>query len=126
VRLAFGGVLLTLALLGCGGDGGTEPGNSEAEGTWAGTITGGAQEGALEWTLQETGGDISGNGSFSTTTDAAALTIEGTYSAPNLTLTIHSQMFNDFSFSGTVGEASMKGRLNGSGFMNRTVTLDRQ
>jgi hypothetical protein len=80
----------------------------------------------LEWTLQDTGGDISGNGSFSTTTDATALTIEGTYSAPNLTLTIHSQMFNDFSFSGTVGEASMKGRLNGSGFMNRTVTLDRQ
>jgi hypothetical protein len=110
MRFALGDVLLALALIGCGGDGGNEPGDSGAEGTWAGTITGDAQEGRLEWTLRDTDGDISGNGSLSTTTEAVPLTIEGTFS----------------SFFGTVGEESMKGRLNGAGFVNRTVTLDRQ
>ena len=126
MRFAFAGVLLTLALLACGSDGGTEPDESLAEGTWVGTITGDAQEGVLHWSLQDTNGDISGSGSLSTTNDAVALTIEGTFSAPTLTLTIHPQGFEDISFSGMVGGGSMKGRLNGAGFMNRTVTLDRQ
>jgi len=119
-------VLLTLAALGCGGADGTEPGDSLASGSWVGIITGDAQEGVLEWTLQDTGGRISGNGSLSTTSDAVALTIEGTYSVPNLILAIHPEGFEDIDFSGTVGEASIKGRLNGAGLKNRTVTLDRQ
>ena len=126
MRLGFVAVLLTLAPLGCGGDAGTEPDESLAEGAWVGTITGDAQEGVLEWSLQDADGDISGNGSLSTTNDMVPLTIEGTYSAPNLTLAIHPQGFEDISFSGTVGGGSMKGRLNGAGFINRTVTLDRQ
>jgi hypothetical protein len=126
MRLALGAVLVALALTGCGSDEGHEPDNSEAEGTWAGIITGDAQEGSLEWTLQDTDGGISGNGSLSTATASVALTIEGTFSPPNLTLTVSPQGVEDFSFFGTVGETSMKGRLNGAGFVNRTVTLDRQ
>ena len=126
MRLALVVVLLTLASLSCGADGGTEPDDSLAEGAWVGTITGDAQEGVLEWTLQDTDGGISGNGSLSTTNNAVALTIEGTYTAPNLTLTIRPDGFEDISFSGTVGAGSMKGRLTGAGFINRTVTLDRQ
>jgi hypothetical protein len=71
-------------------------------------------------------GEISGSGSISTATAAVALTIEGTFSPPNLTLTVSPEGVEDFSFFGTVGEESMKGRLNGAGFINRTVTLDRQ
>jgi hypothetical protein len=126
MRPALGGVLLALALIACGDDGGNQPDVSEAEGAWAGTITGDAQEGNLEWTLQDTDGDISGNGSLSTATAAVALTIEGIFSPPNLTLTVSPEGVEDFSFFGTVGEESMKGRLNGAGFVNRTVTLDRQ
>lgn len=91
-----------------------------------GITTGDAQEGVLEWTLQDTDGDISGSGSLSTATDTVALTIEGTFSPPNLSLTVSPQGFDNFTFFGTVGEESMKGRLNGAGFVNRTVTLDRQ
>ena len=119
-------VLLALALFGCGDDGGTQPEASRAEGTWVGITTGDAQEGVLEWTLQDTDGDISGSGSLSTATDTVALTIEGTFSPPNLSLTVSPQGFDNFTFFGTVGEESMKGRLNGAGFVNRTVTLDRQ
>jgi hypothetical protein len=126
VRLQLRYVLLLLALLGCGGDGATTPDPSLVEGTWVGAITGDAQEGVLEWTLQDAGGAVSGVGSLSTTNDAVALTIEGTYVAPNLMLTIHPQGFEDIRFSGTVGEVSMKGRLSGAGLRNRTVTLDRQ
>ncbi len=126
MRLALGAILVALALTGCGGDSGNEPDNSAAEGVWAGIITGDAQEGSLEWTLQDTDGEISGNGSLSTATASVALTIEGTFSPPNLTLTVSPQGYEDFSFFGTVGETSMKGRLNGAGFVNRTVTLDRQ
>jgi len=126
MRIALGGILLALALTGCGDDGGNEPEHSEAEGAWAGTITGDAQEGRLEWTLQDTDGNISGNGTLSTATASVALTIEGTFSPPNLTLVVSPQGVEDFSFFGTVGEESMKGRLNGAGFVNRTVTLDRQ
>lgn len=124
--LLLGGVLLTLALVGCGEDGGNQPGVSEAEGSWVGTITGDAQEGILEWTLQDTDGSISGSGTVSTASDAVALTIEGTFSPPTLTLTISPEGVENFSFFGTVAEKSMKGRLNGAGFINRTVTLDRQ
>jgi hypothetical protein len=126
IRLALGCVLLALALIGCGDDGGNEPAGSGAEGTWTGTITGHAQEGSLEWILQDTDGEISGTGSLSTATAGVALTIEGTFSPPNLTLTVSPEGVEDFSFFGTVGEESMKGRLNGAGFINRTVTLDRR
>jgi len=124
MQLGFRGALLTLALLGCSGDSG--PSQSQAEGSWAGTLTGGAFEGTIEWTLRDNGGHISGNGTLRTAVDAEALSIEGAFTPPNLTLTIHSQRFEDFDFSGTVGEQTMKGRLNGSGFLNRAVTLDRQ
>jgi hypothetical protein len=126
IRFVLGCVLLVLALIGCGDGGGNEPDGSSAEGAWAGTITGDAQEGNLEWTLQDMDGEISGTGSLSTATASVALTIEGTFSSPNLTLTIIPEGVEDFSFFGTVGEESMKGRLNGAGFINRTVTLDRQ
>jgi hypothetical protein len=126
IRFALGRILLALALVGCGGDGGNEPDGPGAAGTWAGTITGDVQEGNLEWTLQDVDGEISGTGSLSTATASVALTIEGTFSSPNLTLIISPEGVEDFSFFGTVGEESMKGRLNGAGFINRTATLDRQ
>ena len=126
MRLPLGRVLLALALIGCGGGGGNEPDGPGAEGVWAGTITGDAQEGGLEWTLQDLDGAISGTGSISTATAAVALTIEGTFSPPNLTLTVSPEGVENFSFFGTMGQESMKGRLNGAGFINRTVTLDRQ
>jgi hypothetical protein len=127
LRLPLAPILVALVLLGCGNDaGGNEPDISPAEGAWAGIITGDAQEGTLEWSLQDTDGDISGEGTLSTATEAVPLTIVGTFSPPNLTLTVSPEGFVDFSFFGTVSAESMKGRLNGAGFINRTVTLDRQ
>ena len=128
MKASVGLAVLTLALFGCGGDSGASGPSDEslAQGSWSGTLSGGAIEGDLEWGLEDSGGEISGNGSLSTLVRTAPLTIAGTFTPPSLTLTIQSEGFEDFTFSGTVSEESMKGRLNGSGFNNRTVTLDRQ
>lgn len=118
-------LLLALSLHACS-DSATEPDASLAEGVWIGTITGDAQEGTLEWILEDDDGIISGEGSLKTASATVVLALEGTYSAPNLSLTMHPEGFEDIVFAGTVSERSIKGRMTGAGLVNRTVTLGRQ
>jgi hypothetical protein len=118
--------LLVILLLACSGGDAAGPADSLAEGRWAGAITGDAQEGTLEWTLSDDGGEIRGEGTLSTATASVPLSIQGAYSPPNLSLTIHPEGFAAIAFSGTVSERTIKGRMTGAGFINRTVTLDRQ
>lgn len=125
MRVTPGGIVLVLALLGCGSDDRTGLDMSPVNGGWVGTIAD-APDNVLEWTLEDTNGRISGRGSFSNSAATVELSVEGTFSSPNLTLTLTSQAFNDFTFTGTVSEEFMKGRLNGSGFVNREVTLTRR
>jgi hypothetical protein len=119
-------LLLCLLLLACSDTEAVEPAVSLAEGRWIGTITGDAQEGTLEWILSDLNGEISGEGTLSTATVSVPLTMEGAYAAPNLSLTIHPEGYQDITFSGTVSESTIKGRMTGAGLINRTVTLDRR
>lgn len=52
-----------------------------------------------------------------------ALTVQGTYSSPHLSLTL---AFEDMNLTATVGETDLTGTVNGSGFLNASVTLARQ
>jgi hypothetical protein len=125
VRHTLSGISLALALLACGSDAG-EPDESLVQGVWAGSITGDAQEGLLRWELEDSGGEISGEGVLSTAAASVALTIDGSYSAPNLQLTMHPEGFEAITFAGTVGASTIKGRMTGAGLINRSVILDRQ
>jgi hypothetical protein len=118
--------LLTVLLLACASGDAAQPSTSLAEGRWIGSITGDAQEGTLEWTLRDSRGQIQGDGTLSTAAASVPLTIEGSYSPPNLSLTIHPEGFENITFAGTVSERTIKGRMTGAGLINRTVTLDRQ
>jgi len=117
--------LLTFLVLACVGDA-TEPAMTLVEGRWIGSITGDAQEGTLEWTLSDNRGEIHGTGTLRTATASVPLSIEGSYSPPNLSLGIQPQGFENITFAGTVSERTIKGRMTGAGLINRTVTLERR
>lgn len=119
-------VLLALALPACGSDNG--PTRIEAEGQWSGSMqhNDGSPLGTMTLTLSETGGTVTGTGNVNDGTTSYAFTITGTYAPPNLSLTLSSQAFNDMNLTSTVGETSLTGVINGSGFVNTPITLTRQ
>jgi hypothetical protein len=114
-----------LALTACGGDSG--PARIEAEGQWSGGIQdNGATIGHMTLTLVETSGAVTGSGNLTAGTLGLALTTSGTYAPPSLSLTVSAPGYNDMNLTATVGETSMTGTLNGSGFVNSGITLTRQ
>lgn len=100
----------------------------EAEGSWSGPVhdNSSAAVGTLSLTLSETNGVVTGSGSLNSASNAIAVTASGTYTPPNLSLTMSAPGFSDLNLTATVGKTSMTGTLNGSGFINSSVTLNRQ
>lgn len=121
-------LLLALALVAaCGGDSPSEPDPIEIEGSWLGTFnvpSGGT--GTLTMTLQETNGQVAGNGSITGPGGSLAITISGTYNEPSAALAIASSGFNDLSLTGTVGETQFNGQFQGSGFTGTPIVMTRQ
>jgi hypothetical protein len=121
-------LLLALALLSAAcSDSSSGPDPVEIEGSWQGTFqvpSGGA--GSLTMTLQESGGQVNGNGSITGPTGSLAITISGTFQRPNAALAIAAQGFNDLSLTAVVGEETMSGTFQGSGFTGTAITLHRQ
>jgi hypothetical protein len=117
-------LVLALVIAACGGDNGPDP--IQVEGTWSGTFKSGSLTGAVAMTLVEEDGDVSGDGTIGSADDALAVTLSGTFSEPNVSLTVSAPGFEDMNLSGTVGETKLTGTLNGSGFTNATVTLTRK
>ncbi len=117
----FLAVLGMLALAGCGGDSGPAP--IQAEGNWQGTTQNGT---VLALTLTETNGAVQGTGTFTTPSESIPLTGTGTYVEPQLSFTIAAEGFNNLNLTTTVGESRMTGTLNGSGFLNESISLDRK
>jgi hypothetical protein len=112
--------------LACGGDGGNEPSVPEVEGQWNGPINTSVGSGTLALTLNETGGTVTGTGTLTVPGDALSLTVTGNYAAPNVSLQMSAQGFEPMTLGGTVGDETIAGTLNGSGFVNIAVTLTRQ
>jgi hypothetical protein len=123
------GLVLALLVLvaACGGDS-TGPTKIEAEGAWHGTINdnGGNQIGTMSLTLTETSGSVSGTGNLSNAGTGIAVTATGTYSQPNLSLNLTAPGFSAVNLTATVGQRTMTGTLNGSGFVNSAITLQRE
>jgi hypothetical protein len=118
---------LTLLIAACGGDSGsTEPDVPDVQGQWNGPINTNVGSGNLALTLNEANGNITGSGTLTVTGDALALTVTGNYAPPNVSLQMTSPGFEPMNLSGTVNEDEINGTLNGSGFVNIAVTLDRQ
>jgi hypothetical protein len=118
--------LVALAAAACGGDNSNEPAFPEVEGTWAGPINTGSGSGNVTLTLTETNGSVSGTGNFTVPGDAFSLTVTGNYAPPNVSLQASNPQYEPMNFQGTVGEQTFVGTLNGSGFVNISVTLTRQ
>ena len=118
--------LATVGTLACGGDdGGPTP--VEAEGSWQGSTTSqSGQQSTLSFTITETDGTVSGSGNLAAPSESVALSASGTYTEPSLSITFTAQVFNPLNLSATVGETNMTGTLNGSGFLNSAITLNRQ
>lgn len=121
-------VLFGLTTSGCGGEGSTAPNNApEASGSWSGKVA--APSGVtatLTFNVTETNRKISGSGSLAIGASSLGLSVSGTYAPPTISLTISSQGYEPMSLEGTVSETGMIGTLDGSGFVNRAVTLKRQ
>lgn len=115
---------VALALPACDSGGDEEPG---IEGQWSGTanVQGGAI--SVDVTLNESDGDISGNGVLNVGGETASTDVSGTYNYPNVSLTFSTQQYEDLSISGDINEGGTQidGELNGSGFSGQVITLTR-
>jgi hypothetical protein len=65
-------------------------------------------------------------GAGSRTEASLAVTASGTYSEPSLSLNLAATGFETVNQTATVGEETMTATLNGSGFVNSAITLNRQ
>jgi hypothetical protein len=111
----------------CGGDGGsTGPDVPDVQGQWNGPINTNVGPGNLALTLNEASGNITGTGALTVSGDALALTVTGNYAPPNVSLQMTSPGFEPMNLSGTLSQDEIRGTLNGSGFVNNAVTLERQ
>jgi hypothetical protein len=112
---------LIAAIVACGGDS-TEP-KVSLTGTWVGSLEGST----LNLALSQSGTDVTGNGAVTAGTTSVPLTVAGTVSnTTSFALTVSSAGFSPLNFSGTFGQTTMTGTVNGSGFTNAAVTLTKQ
>ena len=121
-------LLVALGLLAspaCGKDS-TGPARIEVEGQWSGQLQSDGGSALLVMTLTETNGTVTGSGNIATGTDAIALDANGTYSPPNVSLTLTAPGFSNMNLTATVGQTQMTGTINGSGFVSASVSLTRQ
>ncbi len=126
LRVFASSAVLVVSLAGCGGDGGTDPDTSDVAGSWSGTLEGDdGSTGTLTLTLSETGGNVTGNGTLTAGSESLPLTVSGSYSAPDLTLTLNSPCCDPATLAATIEGGVMTGQLNGSGFSNLEITLTR-
>lgn len=114
-------IALMATLLGaCGGDS-TAP-EPSIVGTWSGAL----QTGTMTVTLSLNESAISGSGSLIGPSESIAMTVTGTFSRPNVSLNMVAVGYEPMNYTGTLDEDVILGRINGSGFVNVTVNLNRQ
>jgi hypothetical protein len=74
-----------------------------------------------------TGGAVTGTGTISGAGTPLAITVTGTHSHPNVSLNANAPGFEPMNFQGTfTNDNTINGTLNGSGFDNFALTLQRQ
>lgn len=114
MRLAMRGfwtVALVVVALGCGDDGPSGASGAQLDGTW----TGDSDLGTLNLTLNETDGDITGNGQLTAGNHSADLTLEGTVDGATVAMSVSSPQLTPFDISATVSGNTMTGTIDGAG-----------
>ena len=124
-------LLMALVSVGCdsGGDDDDPPPPVEVQllqGSYDGTANVGGLAVTLELTLAENMNTVSGSGTLRGS-EVLSLSVSGTRVNNNFNLTLSNNNFEDLNFAGTVnGSGSViTGDLNGSGFNNVSITLNR-
>jgi hypothetical protein len=130
-RIAFLSFVICLVLAGCGGgDGPTEPTpaakTSKLDGTWRGKV----DEATLDLRLAETstGTAVGGIGSISAVPNFLSLRVtSSSYTHPDLYMVLSSTGYEPLNFSGRrMSDNVIKGKVNGSGYRDVSVTLTRE
>jgi hypothetical protein len=112
--------LLSFIVVACSDSSGSR--TPSLTGSWGGTLEGAT----VNFVATETSNSISGNGFISSGELSIAITLTGTHAHPNVSLTIQSSGFEDMSFTGSfVSDDQIAGRVNGSGFVNTTLSINR-
>lgn len=116
---------LAALLWACGGDDSSGPSTPDIAGAWSGTVQ---PSGTLVLNLSETNGNVTGNGTLTAPGVGVSITASGTYvrSTASASLTLSSPGFETVNLNATVTDTKMVGSLNGSGFVNAAISLDRQ
>ncbi|MCS7081522.1 MAG: hypothetical protein N2561_03300 [Bacteroidetes bacterium] len=116
-------LLLVVALIASGLSCKKEEKTPGLSGRWVGIVQGVT----LDVTLVESKGTITGSGSVQAPGVSISVSVTGTYSFPNVSMTFRSTGYEDFTFSGTLSADgnTLAGALNGSGFNNVAITLRR-
>lgn len=97
-------------------------------GTWTGTTAADGTTFTVSMTTTESNGQITGSGLFTVgSTGGVAFTVTGTHSHPQVSITIVSTGVQDANYSGQfTSDRVVDGTLNGSGFVNVPLTLQKQ
>lgn len=102
----------------------TAPPRATLSGSWDGFIM---RVGAvMVVTLTDADGVIAGDGYATGYLNHVPVTVEGTFEAPNFTLTFNSPGLQPFVYEGTATVSRMSGILNGSGFSDDALVLNKQ
>ena len=112
-------VAVTLFALGCGDSTGPE---LTVTGVWSGALS----NSTVTLTLTQDGADITGAGAINGPGGTAAVTVDGIFAEPNVTLTLTAVGFSPINYSAELDRERMVGEMNGSGFSDLAVTLTRQ
>lgn len=114
-------VLVAALLSACGGS--TSPQQLTVDGNWLGT-TGGQ---TLSISLASSGQSVSGTGTISAAGSASyPVTISGTFVVPTLAVAMTSAQHPSTSLAATLGGGVLAGALNGNGFADAAIVLNRQ
>lgn len=120
-------LVLALAAAGCG-DSSESPTEPETKPSIAGSWSGSSQGVSLQLVVQQSeSGALSGSGTLSSGSEFLALTVtSGAYSHPNVSMTLQNEQFEEMNYTGSASGTTIAGSLNGSGFSNFTLNLNRQ
>jgi hypothetical protein len=119
-------LLLVCASLACGDSSG--PSAPSMTGTWSGNTSAGGVPFTFSMTVTAAGQQVSGNGQFMVQGGGSVVfTVAGNHVHPNVSLTIMATGSQDAIYTGSfTNNSSISGQLNGSGFVNVGLTLNRQ
>jgi hypothetical protein len=120
-HLSSATLLLGMLLTACGGS--TSPQPLTVDGNWMGTAGGQT----LSISLTSSGQSVSGSGTIAPAGSASyPVTISGTFVVPTLAVAMTSAQHPSTSLTATLGGGVLSGALNGNGFADAVIVLNKQ